>query len=189
MSKDRFIMPDGTVLLNVHTQDTCAGQPCCIHNPSNHHMAQWPGDWDNTFKQMWRQCPHGLVHPDPDDLQYLRRMHGDAEAAVAFMHHCDACCLPVAVLPTEISATVSEFLDRPETGTLAARPDRGARLVSHKPDWESADLPINARGDTRPGFICVHVLENGMGQCGGNVFGLEDAIGDHHCWVPEPFVH
>ena len=53
-------------------------------------------------------------------------------------------------------------------------------LVTHKQKWVPADLPINAAGDTRPGFICVHELENGNGPCGGNVFELTDA-GDDAC--------
>jgi hypothetical protein len=55
------------------------------------------------------------------------------------------------------------------------------RLVDHAPRWESAQLPVNASGDTRPGFVCTHELENGSGQCGGNVFDPDDAIGDHCC--------
>lgn len=59
--------------------------------------------------------------------------------------------------------------------------------VEHEPIWVPADLRINSQGDTRPGFICVHQLENGMGTCGGNVFSLDQAIGNHACWVPERF--
>lgn len=55
--------------------------------------------------------------------------------------------------------------------------------VTHTPRWEPADLPIDGDGNTRPGFICTHELENGNGQCGGNVFEIEDAIGDHMCIV------
>lgn len=54
-------------------------------------------------------------------------------------------------------------------------------LISHKPLWVPAMLRINAAGDTKPGFECAHLLENGNGQCGGNVFRIEDAIGDHTC--------
>jgi hypothetical protein len=57
--------------------------------------------------------------------------------------------------------------------------------VEHDPVWVPAELPINAAGDTRPGFVCVHELENGNGQCGGNVFELDQAIGRHACWCPD----
>lgn len=55
--------------------------------------------------------------------------------------------------------------------------------VSHEPVWAPAQLPYNAAGDTRPGFECVHPLENGNGPCGGSVYDLADAIGWHACIV------
>lgn len=60
---------------------------------------------------------------------------------------------------------------------------RTARWVAHTCQWEPADLPIDAEGNTRPGFVCVHELENGNGPCGGNVFRIEDAIGMGSCIV------
>lgn len=61
--------------------------------------------------------------------------------------------------------------------------DQSARVVSHTPRWEPAMLCVDAQGNTAPGFICVHQLENGNGQCSGNVFSLDQAIGDHCCIV------
>jgi len=58
-------------------------------------------------------------------------------------------------------------------------------LVWHDPTWEPAELPIDAEGNTRPGIVCVHELENGNGQCGGNVFHLDQAVGRHCCHVGE----
>lgn len=59
------------------------------------------------------------------------------------------------------------------------------RNVHHEPVWQPADLPIDAAGNTRPGFVCTHELENGWGQCPGNVFRVEDVIGDHSCVVED----
>jgi hypothetical protein len=59
------------------------------------------------------------------------------------------------------------------------------RYVSHTPAWEPADLTINAAGGTAPGYVCTHMLENGNGRCGGNVFDLDEAIGDHGCIVDD----
>jgi hypothetical protein len=59
------------------------------------------------------------------------------------------------------------------------------RYVSHTPTWAPAHLPINAAGDTTPGYVCTHQLENGNGRCGGNVFDLAEAIGDHGCIVDD----
>lgn len=61
------------------------------------------------------------------------------------------------------------------------------RRVDHEPGWQPAMLRYNAAGDKKPGFECFHELENGMGQCGGNVFKLEDAIGTHSCIVNKDF--
>lgn len=72
-------------------------------------------------------------------------------------------------------------------GVWTALPNGGA-WVDHEPVWEPADLPVNAAGDTRPGFVCVHELENGNGPCGGNVFDLSDAFGKHACVVPDAMV-
>lgn len=57
------------------------------------------------------------------------------------------------------------------------------KRVEHDPVWEPADLPIDVEGNTRPGFVCVHELENGNGPCEGNVFSLNQAIGRHACIV------
>lgn len=56
-------------------------------------------------------------------------------------------------------------------------------IVEHEPKWMVSPLPVDALENTQLGWICVHPLENGNGLCGGNVFDLEDAIGDHACVV------
>jgi hypothetical protein len=94
MSGKAYVLADGTLLLNVHTADQCAGQRCCIHNPTEHHMAEWEPRWDPEHKQMWRRCPHRLVHPDPDDLWYLRQRWGHKAASLLGIHGCDGCCQP-----------------------------------------------------------------------------------------------
>lgn len=60
------------------------------------------------------------------------------------------------------------------------------KIVHHAPIWASAQLPIDAHGNTRDGLVCVHPLENGSGPCGGTVFSLDQAIGDHACVVDDP---
>lgn len=57
------------------------------------------------------------------------------------------------------------------------------RLVDHDPEWVPAMLRFNAAGDTKPGFECVHQLENGNGPCGGNVFEVEQEVAPHTCVV------
>lgn len=59
------------------------------------------------------------------------------------------------------------------------------RVVHHAPAWTPATLPVDADGNTAPGFVCTHPLENGNGECGGNVFALDQAVGDHCCFTIE----
>jgi hypothetical protein len=73
-------------VLNVHDKDKCAGEHCCIHNPSNHHMVTWPQHWRDDRGLMERICPHGVGHPDPDDP----KIANEYEA----IHGCDGCCNP-----------------------------------------------------------------------------------------------
>lgn len=108
MTQDKVRLSNGTVLLNVHTEDVCAGQHCCIHNPSQHHMLQWPGHWEPLFKQMWRTCPHNMEHPDPDDLTFHRAKFGDEEVSVSSLHGCDGCCQSPATPPEAPGKTIDE---------------------------------------------------------------------------------
>lgn len=74
----------GQRLTKVHNPDQCLGEWCCIHNPSDHHMDEWPQNWRQDRRIMERICPHGIGHPDPDDpktREYYESIHG-----------CDGCC-------------------------------------------------------------------------------------------------
>lgn len=72
-------------LVNVHDETKCWGTACVVHNPSEHHLRDWPLYWRNDRKIFERICPHGVGHPDPDDVAYT----GDG------VHGCDHCCAPV----------------------------------------------------------------------------------------------
>lgn len=81
----------GGVLTNVHDPAQCAGEFCAMHNPSDHHMRSWPSNWRGDRHLMERICPHGIGHPDPDDIAFkVRRdpIDGHYEA----VHGCDGCC-------------------------------------------------------------------------------------------------
>lgn len=60
---------------------------------------------------------------------------------------------------------------------------RTNRWVEHDCVWVPADLPINAAGDTRPGFKCTYQLENGTGRCESSVFDINDVVGKSVCIV------
>lgn len=108
--EDNYVQIDATLLGNVHNQNKCAPDTCVIHNPSDHHMRGWTSSWNDITVTMWRICPHGLLHIDPDELLYQRKRFGDAQAAGLSVHTCDGCCQPPPVLipaPVQRGDTVS----------------------------------------------------------------------------------
>jgi hypothetical protein len=74
-----------TRTLIVHDEGKCAGEYCTIHKRSNHAMRSFPQNyrWDANF--MERICPHGIGHPDPDDIMLER-------TPILGIHGCDGCC-------------------------------------------------------------------------------------------------
>lgn len=74
--------------MKTHDESKCAGQHCCIHNPSDHHMRDWPMLWRADKGVMERICPHGCGHPDPDDAAYQERIGKN----YLNIHGCDGCC-------------------------------------------------------------------------------------------------
>lgn len=76
------------ILKNVHDPSKCAGRPCVMHNPSDHHMREWPTHYRADRGLMERTCPHGVGHPDPDDMTFHRSEGRDWQG----VHGCDGCC-------------------------------------------------------------------------------------------------
>lgn len=76
---EKYTTGTGQVIY-VHNKGDCKGEYCPIHNPSNHHMREWPTHWRSDRGMMERICPHGVGHPDPDDLSPDKT------------HGCDGCC-------------------------------------------------------------------------------------------------
>lgn len=95
----RWVTGCGEVVGRIHPVEDCEGRACVIHNPSDHSMRSFPthwreaGPWDVKPSHVERTCPHGIGHPDPDDLAYW------ASVGVTAMgiHGCDGCC---GVLPS-----------------------------------------------------------------------------------------
>lgn len=80
----RFVTEiEGIQLENVHPADNCAGEPCVIHNPTNHHMRSWRLIWRNDRKLFERQCPHGVGHPDPDQFAFWDKMSAARDIEIA----------------------------------------------------------------------------------------------------------
>lgn len=95
MNLEPFVLNTGAVL-NAHRLEDC-NAPCPLHAPSDHHMRDWPQVYryrevdlgfmvyiDNRCI-MERTCPHGVGHPDPDDLKIRTGEDGG-------IHGCDGCC-------------------------------------------------------------------------------------------------
>lgn len=80
--------------LLVHSKASCKGPNCVIHNPSDHSMKDFPTNWRADRYLMERICPHGIGHPDPDDVAYQMLVTGDrAEKWGLTVHGCDGCCI------------------------------------------------------------------------------------------------
>lgn len=88
LSKKFVTDVEGVKLHDVHAMDNCAGRPCVIHAPSDHHMRGWRLNWRNDRGIFERICPHGIGHPDPDQFDYWRERDAMGEA----VHGCDGCC-------------------------------------------------------------------------------------------------
>jgi hypothetical protein len=86
---ERGVRAGEGVLTGVHQPSQCAGRPCVIHAPSAHHMRDWPLVWRPDLRMMERHCPHGIGHPDPDDLA-RQAQQGRGHLAA---HACDGCCV------------------------------------------------------------------------------------------------
>ena len=54
--------------LNAHSLEDCLGEVCCIHKMTDHSMRGFPQLWREDRRIMERICPHGVGHPDPDDV-------------------------------------------------------------------------------------------------------------------------
>lgn len=62
-----------------HAADACSGNYCTIHNRSKHSMRKFPQHWRADRAIMERICPHGIGHPDPDEINLDiagRSIHG-----------------------------------------------------------------------------------------------------------------
>ena len=88
MAMEEYITGTGQKL-KVHTKDKCKGEFCCIHNPSDHIMKDWPTHWRDDRNLMERICECGIGHPDPDDLAFKKKRGFPDSKGI---HGCDGCC-------------------------------------------------------------------------------------------------
>lgn len=81
-------LDNGIVLRNVHSRKSCGGDNCVFHNPSDHHMKDWPLHYRDDRGIFERICEHNVGHPDPDQFDYWDRTGQDWQG----VHGCDGCC-------------------------------------------------------------------------------------------------
>lgn len=89
----------------IHSWAKCKGEACTFHNPSEHHMVDWPLVCrSDKYYLMERVCEHGVGHPDPDSIDSIIRRgveqgrdREDMEALA--VHGCDGCCRVAASTP------------------------------------------------------------------------------------------
>lgn len=69
---------------NVHSE--CYAETCVIHNPTDHHMREWPLHWYADGGFFVRYCHHLSLHPDPDTVEWTKSQ------GLSLEHGCDGCC-------------------------------------------------------------------------------------------------
>jgi len=90
--QDGIYLLDGRFLVT-HPEGACAGEHCSVHGPSDHALNTAPLNWRSDRHLMERICKHGIGHPDPDDLEYKKKIYGENYDNYAFgVHGCDGCC-------------------------------------------------------------------------------------------------
>lgn len=89
-----YWISDTHQLILVHEKSRCTGH-CSIHVPATHHMKDWHRHWRDDRKFMERLCPdHGVGHPDPQQMDFIRAIRGD-RAAYEGIHGCCGCCAQI----------------------------------------------------------------------------------------------
>lgn len=75
-------------LLSTHSEDSCTGYPCDIHNRPPH-MSKFPLQWRRDRKILEQVCKHGVGHPSPGEVAHSVRK---GRRALHLEHGCDGCC-------------------------------------------------------------------------------------------------
>lgn len=96
MSMDEYTTGTGQ-RMSVHSLEDCKGPDCVIHNPSDHAMKDFPTHWRSDRQLMERICPHGIGHPDPDDIAFKQKhmkwfQDNPKHLMYEEVHGCDGCC-------------------------------------------------------------------------------------------------
>ena len=85
-----YVTGTGQVVVDIHKKTDCTGKPCVIHRPSKHSMRAFPTHFRYDRYLMERICPHGVGHPDPDDVAWQQEVMPQRAPGI---HGCDGCCM------------------------------------------------------------------------------------------------
>jgi hypothetical protein len=82
------------ILTDVRDPSACAGQSwgCWFHHPLPHPLSDAPVIWRSDKQTAERRCPHGIGHPDRQDVVYKGVVRGRDVS----VHGCDGCCGPLS---------------------------------------------------------------------------------------------
>ena len=94
MSNLEQVTLEGGEVILAHKKGNCnIPELCAVHNPSDHNMRDFKQHWRYDRGIIERICPHGVGHPDPDIIAYIRAIAGDKQAECESVHGCDGCCV------------------------------------------------------------------------------------------------
>ncbi|MGV1079746.1 MAG: hypothetical protein ACOYD1_07820 [Candidatus Nanopelagicales bacterium] len=77
-------------VFNLHSEESCVGEYCVVHNPSDHPLRGLPMSLGLNGR-VWR-FKGTLFHPDPDSFYALEKLGKVTEGD--WIHICDGGCCP-----------------------------------------------------------------------------------------------
>lgn len=99
---EQWTLPNN-VRLSIHDAPQCEGHPCPFHNPSHHRLWKAQINWRSDRHLVERICEHGVGHPDPDHLAWVRMALGEAASDERGVHGCcwERCCGAIPTIESE----------------------------------------------------------------------------------------
>lgn len=146
-------------LVNVHTEDQCAGPHCAIHNPSDHPLKE-ATLWFRVRAGILiteRICECGIGHPDKNWLEFLLlRGESVAEVEAQAVHGCCGCC---GDLTPEIEVLPGYFIT-PRGEVRSAWKSRGPHYGNEYAIDAGRRKPLKLRDNGR-GYKTVNISQDG----------------------------
>lgn len=153
-----------TAKVRIHDRETCGGKLCPFHKPSKHHMAKWPKVWrtDRRDSLIERKCEHGVGHPDPDSLAFIRSRDGDKSAERSEQHGCDGCCSAVQSMYRDIDRFIDIAAKLKDKNTALKSENTGLLQMLKRIEYGSGSCALcggEAEIESVEGFSGGHYRE------------------------------